>query len=95
MQKRGRGVFCAAGPALFALALLAAAQAPTPKPTRLPEQEKRLPSLDVPRIAAAELPEQCQRARARALALLAELEAGLSPQARARPSSTSPSPARA
>src|SRR3989338_2733515 len=82
MQKRGRGVFFAAGLALFALALLAAAQAPTPKPTRLPEQEKRLPSLDVPRIAAAELPEQCQRARARALALLAELEAGLSPQAK-------------
>src|SRR3990170_165970 len=83
MQKRGRGVFFAAGLALFALALLAAAQAPTPKPTRLPEQEKRLPSLDVPRIAPAELPEPCQRARERALALLAELEAGLSPQAKA------------
>src|SRR3972149_1526925 len=90
MQKRGRGVFFAAGLALFALALLAAAQAPTPKPTRLPEQEKRLPSPDVPRIAPAGLPEPCQRAperarraRERALALLAELEAGLSPQAKA------------
>lgn len=80
---RGRGVFFAAGLALFALALLAAAQAPAPKPTRLPEQEKRLPSLDVSRIAPPELPEPCQRARARALALLAELEASLSPQAKA------------
>src|SRR3990172_5468685 len=83
MQKRGRGVFFTGGLALFALALLAAAQAPAPKPTRLPEQEKRLPSLDVPRIAPAELPEPCQRARERALALLAEREAGLSPQAKA------------
>jgi len=83
MQKgRGRGVFFAAGAALLALSLLAAAQAPAPKPTRPPEQDKRLPSLDVPRIAPAELPEQCQRARERALALLAELEASLSPQAK-------------
>src|SRR3989338_1220120 len=83
MQKRGRGVFFTGGLALFALALLAAAQAPTPKPTRLPEQEKRLPSLDVPRIAPAELPEQCQRTRERAEQLRAELESGLSPQAKA------------
>ena len=83
MQKgRGRRAFFAAGAALLALSLLAAAQAPAPKPAPPPGQEKRLPSLDVPRIAPAELPAQCQQARERALALLAELEAGLAPQAK-------------
>jgi len=83
MQKgRGRGVFFAAGATLLALSLLAAAQAPAPKPAPLPGQEKRLPSLDVPRIAPADLPEQSQQARERALALLAELDASLSPTAK-------------
>ncbi len=72
---RGRGVFFAAGATLLALSLLAAAQTPAPKPAPLPEQEKRLPSLDVPRIAPAELPAQCQQARERAEVLPAAEDA--------------------